>query len=76
MLSPPCCWEQDKYNFKAHVYQANGFASKQDYQKVHGSDLYITDTEKYDQICKVCDHRACPALRINWKPCSFSGIIS
>ena len=43
---------QDKYGFKARVFQAKGFDTKQDYQKVHGSDLYITDTDKYDQICK------------------------
>ena len=57
------CGTQEKYGFKAHVYQAKGFASKQDYQKVHGSDLYITDTEKYDQICKACPDRACSASR-------------
>ena len=72
----PCCGNQDKYGFKAHVYQAKGFASKQDYQKVHGSDLYITDTEKYDQICKACPSRACPAWRSYWEPDSKSGVIS
>lgn len=53
------CAPQDKYGFKARVYQAKGFDTKEDYQKVHGSDLYITDTDKYDQICKA---RALSAL--------------
>jgi len=42
------------------VFQADGFATKQDYQKAHGSDLYMTDTDKYDQICKA---RPAPAWR-------------
>lgn len=44
---------QERYGFKAKVYQAAGFASKQEYQQVHGSDLFLVDIEKYDHICKV-----------------------
>ena len=34
---------------------AADFDSKAAYQAVHGSDLFITDVEKYDLICKVSD---------------------
>ena len=44
---------QAKYNFKAHVYKPAGFETKKDYQAKHGSDLFITDVEEYDRICKV-----------------------
>ena len=44
---------QEKYGFKARTYNAAGFADVAEYKKVHGSDLFITDIEEYDKICKV-----------------------
>lgn len=44
---------QEKYGFRARTYQAAGFANVAEYKKVHGSDLFITDIEEYDKICKV-----------------------
>lgn len=41
------------YGFKAVRVHAAGFADKEEYKKAHGSDLFLTDIEKYDQICKV-----------------------
>ena len=41
------------YNFKAKVFQPAGFATKAEYVKKHGSDLYLTDIDEYDRICKV-----------------------
>jgi len=41
------------FGFKALTYQAQGFASKEEYRKQYGSDLFMTDVEKYDYICKV-----------------------
>lgn len=41
------------YGFKARVYQPAGFANKEEYKKKHGSDLYLTNIEQYDYICKV-----------------------
>ena len=35
------------------MYNAAGFADVAEYKKVHGSDLFITDIEEYDKICKV-----------------------
>jgi len=47
------CGAQEKYNFKAHTFHAAGFASRDEYRAAHGSDLYMTDIEEYDRICKV-----------------------
>jgi len=44
---------EDLYNFKAHVFKPKGFENKKDYAAKHGSDLFLTDIELYDQICKV-----------------------
>jgi phosphoadenosine phosphosulfate reductase len=44
---------ENKYGFKAVKFQAAGFASREEYVKVHGADLYITDIDEYDRICKV-----------------------
>ena len=44
---------QEKYSFKARVFQAAGFANLAEYKKVHGSDLFIRDVDEYDRICKV-----------------------
>lgn len=43
---------QEKYKFKAHVFHAAGFANREEYRAAHGSDLYLTDIEAYDRICK------------------------
>ena len=44
---------QAKYSFKAVTYKAAGLADVKEYRAKHGSDLYITDMEAYDRICKV-----------------------
>ncbi|GAQ87007.1 Phosphoadenosine phosphosulfate reductase [Klebsormidium nitens] len=44
---------ENKYGFESEVFQAAGFASRADYVKVHGPDLYLTDIDEYDRICKV-----------------------
>ena len=44
---------QDQYGFKAHEFHAAGFASRDEYVQRRGSDLYMTDIEEYDRICKV-----------------------
>ena len=41
------------YGFKAKVFAPAGFASKEEYMKKHGSDLFLTNIEEYDRICKV-----------------------
>ena len=43
---------QEKYNFKAHTFHAAGFDNRDDFRAAHGSDLYLTDIEAYDRICK------------------------
>ena len=45
---------QEKYGFKAVEFHAKGFADKAEYKAKHGSDLYLTDIDEYDRICKVC----------------------
>ena len=44
---------EELYNFKAKVFKPAGFANKEEYVKKHGSDLFLTDIEEYDRICKV-----------------------
>ncbi|KAK9916259.1 hypothetical protein WJX75_000636 [Coccomyxa subellipsoidea] len=44
---------EEKYGFKARVFQAAGFTNVAEFKKVHGSDLFIRDIEEYDRICKV-----------------------
>ena len=44
---------QEKYGFKARVYQAAGFTNVAEFKKTHGSDLFIRDIDEYDRICKV-----------------------
>ena len=62
LLAPACAHSQpvhcilhpqDQYGFKAHEFHASGFASRDEYVQRHGSDLYMTDIEEYDRICKV-----------------------
>jgi len=33
---------QKRYGFKAHVFHADGFNNKKEYEAKHGSDLFIT----------------------------------
>ena len=56
---------QEKYNFKAHTFHAAGFANRDEYRAAHGSDLYMTDIEEYDRICKVNDVTARMASRVH-----------
>lgn len=44
---------QAKYKFEAHTYKPQGFETKKDYQAKHGSDLFISNVDEYDRICKV-----------------------
>jgi phosphoadenosine phosphosulfate reductase len=44
---------EKRYGFKAHVFHADGFNNKEEYEAKHGSDLFITDIDEYDRICKV-----------------------
>ncbi|CAM6008028.1 unnamed protein product [Sphagnum balticum] len=44
---------EKRYGFKAHVFHADGFNNKKEYEAKHGSDLFITDIDEYDRICKV-----------------------
>lgn len=44
---------EEAYGFKAHVFQAAGLNSKEEYNDIHGSDLFIRDIDEYDRICKV-----------------------
>ena len=41
------------YDFKAKIFKPAGFATKEEYVKKHGSDLYMTNIDEYDRICKV-----------------------
>ena len=43
---------QEKYSFTAHTFQAAGFANRAEYRAAHGSDLFLTNIEEYDHICK------------------------
>ncbi|KAK9823415.1 hypothetical protein WJX72_002591 [[Myrmecia] bisecta] len=44
---------ETNYSFQAREFHADGFANKAEYKAKHGSDLYITDIDEYDRICKV-----------------------
>lgn len=55
-------WLQEKYGFKAVEFFAKGFANKEEYRKVHGSDLFLVDLEEYDRICKVMHFPGFPAV--------------
>ena len=43
----------EKYGFKAVEFHAKGLADKAEYKAKHGSDLFLTDIDEYDRICKV-----------------------
>ena len=64
---------QEKYGFKARVFQAAGFASLAEYKKVHGSDLFIRDVDEYDRICKASQYRQ-PSNGIPCCPCAAGRI--
>ncbi|KAI5076552.1 hypothetical protein GOP47_0008617 [Adiantum capillus-veneris] len=42
-----------RYGFKSHVFHAADVKDKKEYVSKFGSDLFITDIDKYDRICKV-----------------------
>nr|CAD32963.1 phosphoadenosine-phosphosulphate reductase [Physcomitrium patens] len=44
---------EERYGFKAHVFHAADVNNKEAYDAKFGSDLFITDIEEYDRICKV-----------------------
>ncbi|KAG0627065.1 hypothetical protein M758_2G171300 [Ceratodon purpureus] len=44
---------EKRYGFKAHTFHAANVNSKEEYDAKFGSDLFITDIEEYDRICKV-----------------------
>lgn len=44
---------EDKYGFKAEVFQADGCEDKPAYDKKYGADLWKVDIEEYDRVCKV-----------------------
>lgn len=44
---------EEKYGFKATVFQADGCANKGEYDKKFGADLWKVDIEQYDKVCKV-----------------------
>ena len=44
---------EDKYKFKAEIFQAEGCANKDEYDKKFGADLWQVDVEQYDKVCKV-----------------------
>ncbi|KAH7421655.1 hypothetical protein KP509_13G069400 [Ceratopteris richardii] len=44
---------EKRYGFKAHVFHAAGVKDKNEFKEKYGSDLFITDIDEYDRICKV-----------------------
>mmetsp|Transcript_15340 Transcript_15340/g.46328 ORF Transcript_15340/g.46328 Transcript_15340/m.46328 type:complete len:324 (-) Transcript_15340:551-1522(-) len=44
---------EQQIGFEARRFQPAGFDTKADFVKKHGSDLFMTDLEEYDRICKV-----------------------
>jgi phosphoadenosine phosphosulfate reductase len=44
---------EERYGFKAEVFHAADVPDKQAFQEKYGSDLFITDIDEYDRICKV-----------------------
>lgn len=44
---------ESRYGFKSHKFHAADVNSKEEYDAKFGSDLFITDIEEYDRICKV-----------------------
>lgn len=44
---------EEKYNFKATVFQAEGCDNKDVFDKKFGADLWKVDIEQYDKVCKV-----------------------
>ena len=67
------------------MYKPAGFETKKDYQAKHGSDLFITDVEEYDRICKVLTlstalfesrlkHLTCSSA-LNGNPCAEKAVV-
>lgn len=56
---------QSELGFEARKFQPTGFETKEDFVKQHGVDLYMTDVEEYDRICKVCSS----ALTVTMNTC-------
>jgi len=44
---------EDKYDFHAEVFQAEGCETKADYDTKYGADLWKVDVEEYDRVAKV-----------------------
>ncbi|KAL0036457.1 hypothetical protein WJX77_008634 [Trebouxia sp. C0004] len=44
---------EDKYGFKAEEFHAADSVDSKDFRAKHGRDLYLTDIDEYDRICKV-----------------------
>ena len=44
---------EQRYGFKAQVFNAAGCNTKDDYDEMSGADLWKEDIEEYDKICKV-----------------------
>ena len=44
---------EEAFGFEAKVYRPAGLDTKADWDSAHGSDLYIVDAGKYDQLAKV-----------------------
>lgn len=44
---------EQKYNFKAEVFTAEGCDAKADFDKKYGADLWKVDIDEYDRVCKV-----------------------
>lgn len=44
---------EDNYGFKSEEFHAADSTDVKDYRAKHGRDLYMTDIDEYDRICKV-----------------------
>lgn len=44
---------ESELGFEARKFQPAGFETKEDFVEQHGIDLFMTDVEEYDRICKV-----------------------
>lgn len=44
---------EERYGFKSHFFHAADVNNKNEYAAKYGSDLFITDIDEYDRICKV-----------------------
>lgn len=44
---------QEKYGFDLKVYRCKEASSQDEFEKINGKELWMTDTEKYDSLVKV-----------------------